>query len=74
MRPSGRQPDEMRQVTIETGVNRHAEGSALIAFGESVLEICWKLEIKHVPISLIFLVILLAYCMKQWSKSTNVSF
>lgn len=33
MRPSGRKLDEMRQVTIEPGVMRHAEGSCLIAMG-----------------------------------------
>ncbi len=35
MRPSGRKPDEMRPVTIETGVSRHAEGSCLIAVGHT---------------------------------------
>ncbi|GAN62701.1 ribonuclease PH [Acetobacter indonesiensis NRIC 0313] len=33
MRPSGRQPDQMRPVSIETGFARHAEGSALIRVG-----------------------------------------
>lgn len=33
MRPSGRAPDEMRAITIETGFTRHAEGSVLISFG-----------------------------------------
>ncbi|MCG0998330.1 ribonuclease PH [Acetobacter persici] len=33
MRPSGRQPNQMRPVTIETGFARHAEGSALIRVG-----------------------------------------
>jgi ribonuclease PH len=33
MRPSGRKLDEMRVVTIETGVTRHAEGSCLIRCG-----------------------------------------
>ena len=33
MRPSGRAPDEMRAITIETGFTRHAEGSCLISFG-----------------------------------------
>jgi ribonuclease PH len=32
-RPDGRKPAELRSVTIETGVSRHAEGSALIALG-----------------------------------------
>ena len=33
MRPSGRKLDEMRSVSIETGVMRHAEGSCLITMG-----------------------------------------
>ncbi|AWD22116.1 ribonuclease PH [Fuscovulum blasticum] len=33
MRPSGRALDELRHVTIETGVTRHAEGSCLIRMG-----------------------------------------
>ncbi len=35
MRPSGRRTDEMRPVTIETGVSRHAEGSCLIRIGDT---------------------------------------
>jgi ribonuclease PH len=35
MRPSGRAPDEMRAITIETGYTRHAEGSVLIGFGDT---------------------------------------
>ncbi len=35
MRPSGRQIDEMRQISIETGVSRHAEGSCLIRCGDT---------------------------------------
>ena len=35
MRPSGRQIDEMRSVSIETGVTRHAEGSCLIRMGDT---------------------------------------
>jgi ribonuclease PH len=35
MRPSGRAPDEMREITIETGFTRHAEGSCLISFGDT---------------------------------------
>ncbi|MGB3797851.1 MAG: ribonuclease PH [Alteraurantiacibacter sp.] len=35
MRPSGRAPDEMRTITIETGFTKHAEGSCLISFGET---------------------------------------
>ncbi|QEO17003.1 ribonuclease PH [Acetobacter vaccinii] len=33
MRPSGRHPNQMRPVVIETGVSHHAEGSALIRIG-----------------------------------------
>ena len=35
MRPSGRAPDEMRAIAIETGFTRHAEGSCLIGFGDT---------------------------------------
>jgi ribonuclease PH len=35
MRPSERLPHILRPVTIETGVNRYAEGSCLIAFGHT---------------------------------------
>ncbi len=34
-RPSGRAADEMRDVTIETGYTKHAEGSCLISFGDT---------------------------------------
>src|SRR5690606_27936602 len=35
MRPSERAPDMLRQVTLETGVNRYAEGSCLVGFGHT---------------------------------------
>ena len=35
MRPSGRAADQLRDVTIETGFTRHAEGSCLIRFGDT---------------------------------------
>ena len=35
MRPSGRAPDEMRAITIETGFTKHAEGACLISFGDT---------------------------------------
>lgn len=35
MRPSGRALDMMREVTIETGFTKHAEGSCLIKFGDT---------------------------------------
>jgi ribonuclease PH len=34
-RPDGRKPGELRPVAIETGVARHAEGSALITLGDT---------------------------------------
>ena len=34
-RPSDRAPDAMRPVSFETGVNRYAEGSCLVAFGHT---------------------------------------
>ena len=35
MRPSGRAPDQMRVISIETGFTKHAEGSCLISFGDT---------------------------------------
>ncbi|HEX6859719.1 MAG TPA: ribonuclease PH [Caulobacteraceae bacterium] len=35
MRPSERAPDQLRPVTMETGVNRYAEGSCLVSFGHT---------------------------------------
>ena len=35
MRPSERAPDALRAVTLETGVNRYAEGSCLVSFGHT---------------------------------------
>jgi ribonuclease PH len=35
MRQSGRQPDELRAVTLEPGYTHHAEGSVLASFGET---------------------------------------
>jgi ribonuclease PH len=35
MRPSNRAPDQLRAVTLETGVNRYAEGSCLVSFGHT---------------------------------------
>jgi ribonuclease PH len=35
MRPSGRSLDEMRQVSLEADVNRYAEGSCLVRFGNT---------------------------------------
>ena len=35
MRPSERTPEQLRPVTLETGVNRYAEGSCLVSFGHT---------------------------------------
>ena len=35
MRPSGRRADELRTVTLEPGVSKHAEGSCLVSFGDT---------------------------------------
>ena len=35
MRPSARKPDALRDVSMQTGVNAHAEGSCLIKFGRT---------------------------------------
>ena len=35
MRPSGRTPDAMRRVTLETGYSKYAEGSCLAKFGDT---------------------------------------
>lgn len=48
MRPSGRRPDEMRPISIETGVNRYAEGSCLIRCGETHVLCTASLE-ERVP-------------------------
>ncbi|MBP6216434.1 MAG: ribonuclease PH [Luteimonas sp.] len=34
-RPSGRAPDQLREVRIERGFTRHAEGSVLVSFGDT---------------------------------------
>jgi ribonuclease PH len=35
MRPSGRSPDQMRSITLETGFSAYAEGSCLAKFGDT---------------------------------------
>jgi ribonuclease PH len=35
MRPSGRAPDQLRDVSLETAVSRYAEGSCLAKFGQT---------------------------------------
>ena len=35
MRPSGRQPNQLRAVSLQPGFNKHAEGSCLVKFGDT---------------------------------------
>ena len=49
MRPSGRKLNEMRPVTIETGVMKHAEGSCLIKVGETHVLCTATVEDKAPP-------------------------
>ncbi len=48
MRPSKRQPDELRRVSIERAVSKHAEGSCLIKFGDTHVFCTASLE-ERVP-------------------------
>ncbi|RKF23485.1 ribonuclease PH [Altericroceibacterium spongiae] len=48
MRPSGRAPDEMRAIAIETGFTKHAEGSVLIGFGDTKVLVTASIE-ERVP-------------------------
>jgi ribonuclease PH len=44
MRPSDRAPNELRAVTLETAVNRYAEGSCLVSFGHTRVLVTASLE------------------------------
>ncbi len=48
MRPSNRQPDQIRPVTLERGFSKHAEGSCLIKFGDTHVLCTASLE-ERVP-------------------------
>ena len=48
MSPSDRTPDMLRQVTLETGINRYAEGSCLASFGHTKVLITASVE-ERVP-------------------------
>ena len=48
MRPSKRAPDEMRAVTLERNVSKHAEGSCLVKFGDTHVLCTASLE-ERVP-------------------------
>ncbi|OQM74859.1 ribonuclease PH [Manganibacter manganicus] len=46
MRPSKRQPDEMRAIAFERGISKHAEGSCLVKFGDTHVLCTASLEEK----------------------------
>ena len=49
MRPSGRAPDEMRDIEILTAFTKHAEGSCLISFGGTRVLVTASVEEKVPP-------------------------
>lgn len=48
MRPSGRQPDQLRPVTLTRHYTRHAEGSVLVCFGDTHV-LCTASVLPKVP-------------------------
>ena len=49
MRPSGRELNEMRAVSIETNVTKHAEGSCMLGMGDSHVRCTGSLEARVPP-------------------------
>src|SRR3982751_1380326 len=49
MRPSGRSPDQMRELRFEPGFTRHAEGSCLVSFGDTRVLCTASVEEKVPP-------------------------
>jgi len=49
MRPSGRAPDQMRNITMEPGFTIHAEGSCLVSFGDTRVLCTASVEEKVPP-------------------------
>jgi ribonuclease PH len=49
MRPSGRAPDEMRAIEMQTGFTKHAEGSVLVGFGDTRVLVTASVEEKVPP-------------------------
>ncbi len=48
MRPSKRNPDQMRPVTFEKNFTKHAEGSVLVSFGDTKV-ICTATVVQNIP-------------------------
>src|SRR5256885_17183667 len=49
MRPSGRAPDQMRELKFEPAFTRHAEGSCLVSFGDTRVLCTASVEEKVPP-------------------------
>ena len=49
MRPSGRKTDQMRKVSFERNISKHAEGSCLVKFGDTHALVTASLEDKTPP-------------------------
>ena len=49
MRPSGRAPDQMRAIAIETAFTIHAEGSVLVSFGNTKVLVTASVDEKVPP-------------------------
>ncbi|WP_411341162.1 ribonuclease PH [Sphingopyxis sp. J-6] len=49
MRPSGRAPDQMRSIGIETAFTIHAEGSVLVSFGNTKVLVTASVDEKVPP-------------------------
>ena len=49
MRPSNRAPDQMRAVSLEPGVAKHAEGSCLVKFGDTHVLVTASLQDSPPP-------------------------
>ncbi len=49
MRPSGRRHNELRKVELVTGINKYAEGSCLVSFGDTKVHCTASVEEKVPP-------------------------
>src|SRR2546423_12065050 len=49
MRPSRRQPDELRAVSLDRGVGKYAEGSCFVKFGDTHVLVTATLEDRLPP-------------------------
>ena len=49
MRPSGRSPDQLRELTFEPGFTKHAEGACLVSFGDTRVLVTASVEEKVPP-------------------------